>query len=73
MSLQPYFILGAILRDEVRLTQNCNLLVCLNENCVKVTVFLRKRTGQTFIFIDSSFQMTYFIGRGFTVVQILKK
>ena len=34
---QPYFILGANLRDDVRHTQNCNLLVCLNENWVNVT------------------------------------
>ena len=35
--------------------------------------FLRKLTGQTFIFIDSTFQMLYFIGRGIAEVQILKK
>ena len=34
---------------------------------------LRKLTGQTFLFINSTFQMLYFIGRGFTEVQILKK
>ena len=34
--------------------------------------FLRQLTGQTFIFIDSTFQMLNFIGRGFTEVQILK-
>ena len=34
--------------------------------------FLRQLTGQTFIFIDSTFQMLNFIGRGFAEVQILK-
>ena len=40
MSLQSYFILGAYLRDELRHTQTCNLLVSLNENLVKVTKVL---------------------------------
>ena len=39
MSPQPYFILGANLRDEVR-HKHYNLLVCLNENWVKVTKIL---------------------------------
>ena len=35
--------------------------------------FLRQLTGHTFILIDSTFEMLYFIGRGFAEVQILKK
>ena len=33
----------------------------------------KKITGQTFIFINSTFQMLYFIGRDFAEVQIQKK